>query len=358
MRMSIQKKENCKSCANYKLNNNFYVMKKITSHPIAKSGHNIILIIAVLLFMTALIYSAFFAESIEKANAGSAQNVSGWAWSSNIGWISFNCTDTSSCGAVDYGVNIAGDGDMSGYAWSDNIGWISFNQSDLSGCPSGACKAKLAGNNLQGWARALSYGDGWDGWISLNGSNYGVTKNGNKLEGYAWDASTIGAKQIGIGWIQFNLAFGGVVLSSVGAPTVNISANPVSIFSGESSTLTWTSANADSCTGSVGWSGSKALSGSEVVGPLSIDTVYWLTCTNAISSAQDSATVFIDVSTQCSDGIDNDGDGQIDYPADTSCSGLFSNDESIPVCGNTKCEATENFGNCKIDCGPIKFEEF
>jgi hypothetical protein len=328
------------------------------SNSIIKSGHNIVLIIAALLFMAVLIYGAFFVDSVKEASAGSTHNVSGYAWSDNIGWISFNCTDTSSCGTVDYGVNIAINGDMSGYAWSSNIGWISFNESDLSGCPSGACKAKLSGNNLQGWARVLSNGDGWDGWISLNGATYGITKNNNNLEGYAWDASNISNESIGIGWIQFNPAFGGVVISSVGAPTVNISANPITVFSGSNSTLTWTSTNATSCTASVGWSGSKTLSGSEVVGPLAIDTIYWLTCINAISSAQDSATVFIDVSTQCSDGIDNDGDGQTDYPEDTSCSGFSSNDESIPVCGNTVCEGGENASTCSADCGTVKFEEF
>lgn len=325
---------------------------------IAKSGHNIILAIAALLFMAVLFYGAFFAGDTEKAEAGTQHNISGWAWSDNIGWISFNCTDTSSCGTVDYGVDAAANGDFSGYAWSDNIGWLTFNESDLSGCPSGACKAKISGNNLQGWARALSNGDGWDGWISLNGTNYGVVKDGNNFKEFAWDASTIGDKQIGVGWIEFDPAFGGVVLSSGNAPTVDISANPTLVFSGNNSTLTWTSTDALSCEASVGWSGSKALSGSESVGPITSDTVYWLTCSNELGSASDSVTVFIDTSTQCSDGIDNDGDGQTDYPADTSCSSLAGDDEFIPVCGNTVCETGENPGNCTSDCGPVQFEEF
>ncbi|MBT3282864.1 hypothetical protein HON59_01750 [bacterium] len=328
------------------------------SNPIIKSGHNIVLVIAALLFIAVLIYGAFFVDGVKQASAGSSQNVSGYAWSDNIGWISFNCTDTSSCGTSDYGVNIATNGAMSGYAWSDNIGWISFEESDLSGCPSGSCTAKLSGNSLQGWARALSNGDGWDGWISLKGSNYGVTKNGNNLEGYAWDASDISSESIGIGWIQFNPAFGSVTVSSVNAPTVSISADPATVFSGNNSTLTWTSTNATSCTASIGWSGSKAFSGTEVVGPHSTDTVYQLTCTNELSSSNDSATVFIDTSTQCSDGIDNDGDGQIDFPQDTSCNSLAGDDESIPVCGNTVCEAGENPGTCSADCGGVLFEEF
>ena len=50
-------------------------------------------------------------------------------------------------------------------------------------------------------------------------------------------------------------------------PTVDLSANPTSIFQGQSSTLTWSSAYATSCTASNAWSGSKALNGSEVVIP-------------------------------------------------------------------------------------------
>lgn len=350
----IQKKENFKFSVHFKNK----IMKKIISHPIVKSGHNIILAIAAILFIAVLVYGAFFVGDTEKAEAGNQHNLSGWAWSDNIGWISFNCTDTSTCGTVDYGIDAAVNGDLSGYAWSDNIGWITFNESDLSGCPSGACKAKINANTIQGWARVLSNGDDWDGWISLKGASYGVVKDGDNFKEFAWDASTIGDKQIGIGWIEFDPAFGGVVLSSDNFPTVNISANPTLVFSGGNSTLSWTSTNAVSCEASVRWSGLKALSGNEVVGPLVIDTVYWLTCTNELSSVSDSATVFIDTSTQCSDGIDNDGDGQIDYPDDTSCVSPVGNDESIPVCGNTVCEVGENSGNCPSDCGAVKFEEF
>lgn len=35
---------------------------------------------------------------------------------------------------------------------------------------------------------------------------------------------------------------------------------------------------------------------------------------------------------QCSDGIDNDGDGQIDYPSDKGCTDANDNDEYNPIC--------------------------
>src|SRR5262245_56052416 len=65
------------------------------------------------------------------------------------------------------------------------------------------------------------------------------------------------------------------------APTVSLSANPTSVNSGGSSTLTWSSTNATSCTASGGWNGGKATSGSTSVGPLSNTTNYVLSCTGA-----------------------------------------------------------------------------
>jgi len=113
--------------------------------------------------------------------ADSDDNVSGFAWSENIGWISFNSTSDGS--TVDYGVNIDTEsGKLSGYAWSENIGWIGFNRGDTGAppsndpCPDGSCIAKvdnpsnlgIADVNIKGWARALSYGGGWDGWIRFD----------------------------------------------------------------------------------------------------------------------------------------------------------------------------------------------
>ena len=153
-------------------------------------------LVAILIIATLLLLNV---QGIKKAQAGTGDNVSGWAWSENIGWISFN--NTTGGGGVNYGVNIGSDGIFSGYAWSENIGWISFNQSELSGCPSGTCRAEvnLSNYEVSGWARALSYGDGWEGWIRLRGSNYGVKINDatQEFEGWAWSDMVIG-------WISFN----------------------------------------------------------------------------------------------------------------------------------------------------------
>ena len=190
-------------------------------------------------FKTFLLFLFIFLGcfSFGKIKADSNDATSGWAWSENIGWISFNCyNDYDGNGSLeshcidmgyssDYGVDIDGTGWFSGYAWSENIGWIAFEPSYVSGCPSGTCQARLESstNEVSGWARVLSAGGGWDGWISLNYKNcdqdgnnyidvacggdntttpvieYNIYRNTstNELEGWAWSEGVAG-------WISFN----------------------------------------------------------------------------------------------------------------------------------------------------------
>jgi len=64
------------------------------------------------------------------------------------------------------------------------------------------------------------------------------------------------------------------------APTVTFTASPMTIASGSSSTLTWSSTNAISCTTGGGWTGTEATNGTQGVSPTST-TTYTLTCTGA-----------------------------------------------------------------------------
>ena len=51
--------------------------------------------------------------------AENEKNLVGWAWSSNIGWISFSCENRGTCGTFPYQVKINSfTGDFSGYAWN------------------------------------------------------------------------------------------------------------------------------------------------------------------------------------------------------------------------------------------------
>ena len=106
---------------------------------IKKSGHTLLLVIASLLFIATLIYSAFFIDTAQQVKANGAcqdHGLSGWAWSGDndpsgdgvvdekdnneiggTGWISFSCKndhDENTPGvqesSVDYGVDIANNG--------------------------------------------------------------------------------------------------------------------------------------------------------------------------------------------------------------------------------------------------------
>ena len=150
----------------------------------------------------------------------------------NVGWVSINSTncDTNNDGKSEggsgcpttgtaisnYGVNIpSGNGDVTGYAWSENVGWISFNAADTAGCPQNPCGAvRVVGNNIKGWARILGIKDalaagnsgGWQGWISLSGGQYGVKINqDNTLTGFGWNGEDPVRKD-GLGWIDFSRA--------------------------------------------------------------------------------------------------------------------------------------------------------
>ena len=160
-------------------------------------------------------------------------NVSGWAWSSTIGWISFNGDNV--VGGTDYGVHIcesdtdlnpycAGvsapkDGKIVGYAWSENIGWIKFSpdsshiaQTDNNGVLTGWARACAGAANADCTGGTNPNSGGWDGWIKLagtatDGSPYGTTidftPSPAEFHNHAWGSDVVG-------WVSFNCAEGGV----------------------------------------------------------------------------------------------------------------------------------------------------
>ena len=176
--------------------------------------------ILIVLIVCLIIWASFWLyEYSLKTQPVSAENgnVSGYAWSSNIGLISFSGSN--------YGVNIDSNGKFSGYAQSNSIGWISFNESDtdipLSNdpCADDSCIAKATPSGqlgksdvaIYGWARACGIppegseiqcgGDGWDGWIRFDhgqANEVYVDANG-EFHGWAWGGDVIG-------WISFNCA--------------------------------------------------------------------------------------------------------------------------------------------------------
>ena len=178
------------------------------------------------ILLTALFFSILFLSQAVETRAGTSQNVTGWIWGggqdsaghlSGTGWISLNSSNMND--STDYGVNIpTTDGVVSGYGWSPNLGWLSFNASDLGGCPVGTCNARREGNRIMGWARFLSIRDiailgnsgTWQGWVSLSGAGYGVSVDpaGGVIHSgidtsYAWSGSATDSIAE-LGWLDFS----------------------------------------------------------------------------------------------------------------------------------------------------------
>lgn len=149
---------------------------------------------------------------ITQADAG--DKLTGWAYSSNIGWISFSSTTP-----VSYGVEInSATGDFSGYAWSGEMfGWIYFGpdatltdyglvaSSSAPNEPKIWAKANLATGEVTGWAKILSAGN--DGWIKMsddsvsewNGKGVKINLATGDFSGWAWNGDATN-----VGWISFN----------------------------------------------------------------------------------------------------------------------------------------------------------
>jgi len=193
------------------------------------------------------------------------QQLHGWAWSSNIGWIGFNCADVSACATANYKVTFDDvSGDLSGYAWSSSIGWVWFdpiipcvNAADPNCAPdaSGPATVNMSGGvdkKVTGWVRACSVfananscsgslkpnaaRGGWDGWIELSGTNHispnafgngGVTYRVglSKFVGFAWGGDVIG-------WLNFDQvtltppSTFTLTVNSIGASGVSITGSP------------------------------------------------------------------------------------------------------------------------------------
>ena len=105
------------------------------------------------------------------------------------------------------------------------------------------------------------------------------------------------------------------------APTVNLSADPLSVELGGTSTLSWSSTNANACSAS--WTSQTTTSGSETVTVSTAgDNTYSITCTGAGGSSSGSVTV--------------------KAFALTLASGVFSTDEDTELSGSIAASANES----------------
>ena len=75
------------------------------------------------------------------------------------------------------------------------------------------------------------------------------------------------------------------------SPSVQLTASPPGVAPGASTTLNWTTVNVTNCTASGGWTGSRALSGSEATPALNADQTYQLSCSGSGGNALAMTTV-------------------------------------------------------------------
>lgn len=293
------------------------------------------------IIVIALLVLAFTVGGSVSAHAET--KLTGWAWSSNIGWISFNSADTDTpcatgASPTGYCVTVDSSGNFGGYAWSSNIGWISFSETD-NYCGPRASFNKNTGA-VTGLIRAVKGKDasviagGWDGCIELTGNNHTLNFTGNggvtyvapispatmgEFVGYAWGGPVVG-------WMQFSPKLQNGTVIDTGCPngcdgndsavpTVSLQVlDPVTGTYGLSATISqrsdltipsvtmkWTvtgTLNANSCTASGKWSGIKnSTQGTytEVVSGLSTNAnIFNLSCTassGAVNAPQVTVTV-------------------------------------------------------------------
>jgi hypothetical protein len=84
-------------------------------------------------------------------------------------------------------------------------------------------------------------------------------------------------------------------------PTVSLTASPTSVAYNGSTTVTWSSTNANFCLADDAWTGEKLTSGSETIGGLTTSSTFALTCIGDGGSATQSVTVTVQVQTGTAD---------------------------------------------------------
>lgn len=191
-------------------------------------------------------------------------NVHGFAWSSNFGWVSFNCNQPSipenTCATNSYGVSIdAVTGQFSGYAWSSNVGWIYFGppeempeaiaSSSAPAAPRQWPVYDFTDRRVTGWAKVVSMGPD-EGWLDftrnvprqpgVRGTIDEATRQ-VRFDGFAWDGDA--TNRVGMGWLEFNSAQAGYVYAvDLTGPLVEnlvapIRTNEAACLSGDSKTI-------------------------------------------------------------------------------------------------------------------------
>lgn len=125
-----------------------------------------------------------------------------------------NCISDGSCGQNNYGVQVTGGDTISGWAWSSNIGWVCFGTTctGIAGnTPEGGqpyATIDTLTHEVHGWALLVTLGN--RGWLSLNCADmangcttYQVIADAQSgaVSGFGWNGNSDGT---GIGWVDFS----------------------------------------------------------------------------------------------------------------------------------------------------------
>ncbi len=116
------------------------------------------------------------------------------------------------------------------------------------------------------------------------------------------------------------------------APVISLTAAPTPVAAGSNATLRWTASRSTGCEAAGGWTGTRPVSGTEVVGPVRSDTRFELTCTGAGGSR--TASLLLPVSAPAS-GIS----GRLLLGSTTQVDGDTNDPDSIRIPNNSRAEA-------------------
>jgi subtilisin family serine protease len=102
----------------------------------------------------------------------------------------------------------------------------------------------------------------------------------------------------GYGFVQADAA---LALLAFGPPTLTLAASSVAV--GSSTTISWTSVDATSCTASGSWTGPLATSGSQTISPTAVGTsTFTLTCLDATGTSKESTVTLTATAAPASSG--------------------------------------------------------
>lgn len=102
------------------------------------------------------------------------------------------------------------------------------------------------------------------------------------------------------------------VMQSPPLPAITLSANPTRVRSGSTTSLTWSTQNATSCTAEGAWIGTRNLSGTETSTTLTASSTFTLRCRGAGADSDQTQSVTVEIETAAAE--DGGGGGALGVP--------------------------------------------